>query len=37
MLRIWQRGDWLKEIFGSAQFMVRWYVEVLDFFGFFIC
>jgi len=28
MLGIWHEGDWLKEIFGSAMSMVRWYVEV---------
>ena len=28
MLLIWHRGDSLKERFGSAMSMVRWYVEV---------
>ena len=28
MFGIWHEGDWLKEIFGSAQSMVGWYVEV---------
>ena len=26
--------DWLKEIFGSSQSMVRWYVEVPNLVGF---
>ena len=34
MLEIWHGGDWLKEIFGSSQFMVRLYVEVPDLVGF---
>jgi len=33
MLGIWHNGDWLKEIFGSTQYMVRWSVEVPDLFG----
>ena len=37
MLGIWHEGDWLKERFGSAQSMVKWYVEVLELVGFFIC
>jgi len=37
MLGIWHGGDWLKEKFGSVQSMVRWYVEVLDLVGFYIC
>ena len=28
MLGIWHRGDWMKEIFGSALSMVGWYMEV---------
>jgi len=28
MLGIWYGGDWLKEIFGLAQSMVGWYMEV---------
>ena len=34
MLEIWCEGDSLKERFGSAQPMVRWYVEVIDLVGF---
>ena len=36
MLGLWNEGDWLKEIFGLAQSMVKWYVEVPDLVGFFI-
>jgi len=34
MLGIWHGGEWLKERFGSAQSMVKWYVEVPDLVGF---
>jgi len=37
MLGIWNMGDWLEERFGLAQFMVRWYVEVTNLVGIFIC
>jgi len=37
MLGIWNEGDWLKEIFGLAQSMVGWNVEVPDLVGFFLC
>ena len=30
MLGVWHKGDWLKQIFGLAQSMVGWYMEVLD-------
>jgi len=30
MFGIWNGGDWLKEIFGSAQSMVKWFMEVPD-------
>ena len=28
MLGIWHESDLLKQIFGSAQYMVGWYMEV---------
>ena len=34
MLGIWHMGDWLKQIFGSVQSMLRWYVKVPDMVGF---
>ena len=34
MLGIWHEGDWLKERFGSAQSMVRWYAKVPELVGF---
>ena len=34
---IWHGGDWLKEIFGSTQSMVGWFMEVLGLVGFCIC
>jgi len=37
MVGIWHEGDWLKERLGSVQYMVRWYVEVSNVVGFFIC
>ena len=33
MLGIWHGGDLLKEISGSAQSMVEWYVELSDLVG----
>jgi len=37
MLGIWLKGDRLKEIFGSTQSIVGWYVKHPDLVGFFIC
>jgi len=37
MLGIWHGGDWLKEIFGSTQYIVGWYMEVSELVGFCIC
>jgi len=34
ILGIWHGGNWLKEIFGSDQSMVGWYVEVPSLVGF---
>ena len=34
MLGIWHECDYLKEIFGSAQSMVEWYMEAPDLVGF---
>ena len=34
MLGIWHGGDWMKEIFSLAMFMVGWYVEVPDLVAF---
>ncbi len=36
MLEIWHGVDWLKEIFGSTQSMIRWYMEVPDLVGLYI-
>lgn len=33
---IWHEGDWMKEIFGSTQSMVDWYVEVPKLVGLYI-
>ena len=37
MLWIWYKGDWLKEIFGLAQSMVEWYMEVPNLVSICIC
>ena len=36
MLGIWHEGDWMKQIFDSAQSMVGWYMEFPELVGIFI-
>lgn len=35
MVGIWLEGDWLKEIFSSAQSTIGWYMEVPHLVGIF--